>query len=213
MEVRFNRAHLGHMTAPARYAALMHELAHLHYAHPGNQHPDSVLNETQADDTAVVNAMTLYPEEGTGAVASLADFTRQMEAAGHHGGHTHPDNPTRENRLRALRDAILEHATIEVHLESNFTPEAQMHEFLRTNGAALLIEPGDVKGFRAQNGNFCYLNGRGIVRLREYLDWLPLFHFRVVLNLIPGLRHSWRWVIRPVTVQNQFKDRLPGAIN
>lgn len=209
MAVRFNPAHLAEMSAQARYIAVMHELAHLHYEHPGNQHQDSVANEIQADDTALVNAITLYPTQARDAVNDLATFIQKMEDHGHKGGSSHPDNPTRKARVEALLDAILDTATMDVKIESNYTTKAHMDNFFQHHGAALQIDPGDVKTFKASNGEFSYLNGQGTVSLRNYLLFLTEFNARQ--GLIPNFRHTTAWNVRPVQVQNMIKDQLPGG--
>ena len=209
MRIRFNPKQVGTMTPSARYFGIMHELAHIHHEHPGNKHPDSMLNELQADDTALVNTVTLKPDKAFRVVSDIAAFIDKMENLGFKGGGTHPDNPTRKRRVKSLLQAIFKLAKVGVTIENNFTPKATMDAFLQKHAKALKIDRGDVHTFDAQNGKFSYLSGKGTVPLIDYLRWLPEFHAR--RGGIPKFRYRYRWVVKPVTIQNRVKNSLPGS--
>ena len=207
MQIRYNPVTVGPMTPRARYFIIMHELSHLYYQHPGNQHPESAENEVQADDTALVNAVTLYPEETIGVMQDVRALLKSMSRSGQHGGGSHPLTVNRKNRLRRLLVEIEDHATIQVQLTSNWVPQAQMNHFIFNNGHALLLDANDIHTFQAGNGPFSYIQGNGTVTLRRFLQWLP--QFRARHPLIPNFRYTWNWVVRPVTIQNNVKDQLP----
>lgn len=209
--VHYNFNNVGQMSPHARYFMIMHELSHIYYQHPGNDHPESMLNELQADDTALVNAITQFPTKAKTSFEAISDFLSWWLDQGNLGGGSHPLTVDRRNRIEALYVAIADNATVEVNLDSHFIPEAQMLQFLHEHGNVLLIDADDITTFSAQNGNFSYVRGQGIVTLRRFLDWLPEFEFRK--HLIPGFEFNVVWVVRPVTIQNQCKENLPGAIH
>jgi hypothetical protein len=208
--VYYNPINVGQMTPQARYFMIMHELSHIHYQHPGNSHPESMLNETQADDTALVNAMTHFPVHAPDSIRAIANFFDWMVAQNMLGGESHPLTEHRRLRVEQLYAAIMDNATMRIHIQSNFTPTGTMEQFFLAHGQELLIDPEDIKTFGASNGNFSYIEGVGTTTLRRYLHWVP--EFRQRQDEIPGFRFTPTWVIRPATVQNQVKEDIAGAI-
>jgi hypothetical protein len=206
MEVLYNPDHVSHMTPQARYFTILHELGHLYYEHPGNNHFESKINEIQADDAAVVNAITLHPLESMLIFRDIRNFIKLMEEKGYKGGGSHPENPEREQRILKLQALIMKYSTVKVHIESNFIVKDILYEFLNKFGKELLIEEKDVKTFTAQNGKFGYINGKGEIKLGEYLKWL--LKFASLKNHLPSLRQSFEWILRPVEVQNKYKDKI-----
>lgn len=207
MEVRYNPDQIGQMTPQSRYFLILHELGHIYYQHPGNDHPDSVENEIQADDTALVNAVTLYPEESLGVINDFSALLQFMVDQGEFGGNTHPLNVDRKSRIEQLLIAILDNATLDVKFSSTAIPKDHMDHFLMENGDALMLDSSDIKTFQADNGTFSFIDGGGQPTLRIFLQWLP--EFRLRQHLIPDFNYTYNWEIRPVQIQNQIKDDLP----
>ena len=81
------------------------------------KYPESILNETQADDSALVNALTHYPEK---AVQSIQDFSGLIQAMINAGelGEVVTSNATRRDRLNQLLAAILNNSTLSVRMKS-----------------------------------------------------------------------------------------------
>lgn len=215
--VRYNVAEVGGMTPPARYFLIMHELSHVAYQHPGNHdaqggiHPDSVLNETQADDSALVNALTHYPEQAVQAVQDFSALIQTMIDNREVGGGSHPLNVTRRNRLNQLLNLILDEATLHITVESFGSFPDTMKEFLKNHANPLEIEPGDVHSFQsALYGKMYYLDYSATITYRHFLTWLPKYQARrdLLLNFV----YHCNWVNKPVTVQNQKKETIAGAI-
>jgi len=206
MVVRYNPIQIGQMSPPSRYFLILHELGHIYYQHPGNTHPDSVENEIQADDSALVNAVTLYPEESPGVINDFSALLQYMIDHGQLGGGTHPLNADRKLRIEKLFNAILNSAILNVKYSSNWIPKPQMDQFLMNNGDALMMDPGDIKTFTIGDNLFSYVDGGGQPTLRIFLQWL--LQFRRRNNLIPNFNFTHNWIIRPFQIQNNAKDIL-----
>lgn len=208
--ISYNPNRVKHMTPQARYFMIMHELSHIHYQHPGNNHIESVLNETQADDTALVNAMTYFPVQAPASIVAIANFFDMMVDRNMLGGGSHPLTVNRRLRVEQLYAAIMDNSTIRIVIRSNSIPTGEMVHFFQTHGQILLIQQEDIKSFKASNGDFSYIQGSGTITLRQYLQWLPEFNHRQ--GIIPGFQFTPTWNVRPVTVQNQVKEVIAGAI-
>jgi hypothetical protein len=216
--VRFNTVDVGRMTAPGRYFLIMHELSHVAYGHPGNVdehgriHPESVLNETQADDTALVNAMTHYPEKAVAAVHDFSNLLQRMVGSGDFGGGSHPFNAVRKSRLDQLLAAILDESKLNVHVTSFGTFPHLMKQFLGENAAALEIDSkDDIKTFQSSlYGTIYYLDYQADISLRHFLTWLPKYEQRK--NLLLKFEYTRNWVKSPSSVQGNVKDKIAGAI-
>lgn len=210
-KVTFNPRDITSMSNDSLYFVILHEFAHLHFKHPGNSHKDSAINEIQADDTAVVTAITKNPFIGLDAARGMDSLIDAELAKGNMGGGSHPSNIARKKRLRALVEAIFKYAQLNIAIKSPVMFPSIAQKFATQWKDKLGLAKSDFKkGKTAIFGEEGYqLDACAPLDLTTALKIKP--HLDEVQNWLFGgfITVHTSWKRNPLEVQKAIKNRLP----
>ncbi|MCP1311915.1 DUF2201 family putative metallopeptidase [Paenibacillus tyrfis] len=130
-EIRYNPQFVLNALNPELvYFSLQHEIAHLHHNHPGNNHPDSIQNEIQADTTALITVIEEnVPFDYQTPIQQFINLLEHYINNNIHVGESHPDNTYRKNRLIEINELIKTNAKININFSAEFhSQDKQDHE-------------------------------------------------------------------------------------
>lgn len=224
--VKFNPTDIASLSNEGLYFAIVHEFAHIHHGHPGNQHTDSKVNEYQADDTALVTAFMHDPLTAYKSADDFHTLILQQILSCQQGGGSHPNNGDRKDRLEKLTNLIMDNATLKVKVTSNLIDIAPMKSFNMEFMNILGLEEADYKERMSNDQDMidendtgetkCEINTESTIKVSQFNQILSTDWRTNIANAnikYPGLNLSYttEWVITPLDVQRHFKDTLPNG--